>query len=242
MHRPIHLVQEETLALKIISAALLAITLSACGIPKDPEGTLEKVSGAVLRVGVTDAPPWVEVTDAGPQGIEVGLVEAFARTIDAEIEWIEGSEAELAEAIYFREIDLMIGGLASTSTLASEVTLTHPYVTTATVVGVPDDADVPADIAGVKVAAERGTASAGLLAKTDAETVRVEDITTADGALAVEDIFLDDLGLTDTGIRLQETDHVMGVPHGENAFLVALERFLLAETALIDTSIEEARP
>jgi polar amino acid transport system substrate-binding protein len=216
--------------------------LSGCGIPKDPEGTLDRVSGGVLRVGVTDAPPWAETGGTDPTGIEVTLVEEFADAVDAEIEWIEGSEAELAQAVFLGEIDLMIGGLTSTSTLASEVTLTHPYVTTSTVIAVPDDADVPSDIAGVEVAAERGTAEAGLLAKTDAEVLRVDDITTAEGPIAVEDIFLDDLSMTDTGIRLQESDHVMGVPHGENAFLVKLERFLLDHADLTQQLVERAQP
>lgn len=242
MRRLIRLVQKETLALRICIALLCALASTACGIPKDPEGTLDRVTGSTMRVGVTHAPPWVEITDGGPEGIEVSLVEEFARTIDAEIEWIGGSEAELAQAVYLREIDLMIGGLTGTSTLASEVTLTHPYVTTATVVAVPDDMDVPDDIAGVEVAAETGSPEAGLLAKTDAEVLRVGDITDHDGPVAVEDIFLDDLSMTDTGIRLQESDHVMGVPHGENAWLVAIERFLLENPGLVHRLVEEAQP
>lgn len=242
MHRSLRLVQEETLALRICIALLCSFALTACAIPKDPEGTLDRVTGSVMRVGVTDAPPWVEVTDQGPEGIEVALVEDFARSIDADIEWIEGSEAELAQAVFLGEIDLMIGGLTTASTLASEVTLTHPYVTTATVVAVPDDMDVPDDIAGVEVAAEMGSAEAGLLSKTDAEVLRVDDITTHDGPMAVEDIFLDDLAMTDTGIRLQESDHAMGVPHGENAWLVALEKFLLDNVGLVHRLVEEAQP
>jgi polar amino acid transport system substrate-binding protein len=216
--------------------------LSGCGVPKDPEGTLDRVSGGVLRVGVTDAPPWAESDGTDLSGIEVALVQGFADSVDAEIEWIEGSETELAQAVFLGEIDMMIGGLTSTSTLASEVTLTHPYLTTATVIGVPDDADIPSDIAGVEVAVETGTAEAGLLAKTDAEVLRVDDITTVDGPIAVEDIFLDDLSMTDTGIRLQESDHVMGVPHGENAFLVELERFLLDHADLAQQLVERAQP
>lgn len=242
MHSALYLVQEETLALKLCATLICLSVMTSCGIPKDPEGTLERVSGGTLRVGVAEAPPWVELTDEGPRGVEVSLVEDFAASIDATITWVPGSESELAEAIYMREIDLMIGGLAGTSSLSSEVTLTHPYFTSALVVGVPEGSDVPEDIAGMRVAAEIGSAAAGLLAKTDAEVVRVEDVTTFDGPIATEDFFLEDLGLTDTGVRLQETDHVMGVPHGENAFLVALERFLLARPDEVENLLGAEQP
>ena len=54
---------------------------AGCGvtIPTDPEGTLERVSGGTLRVGVSPNPPWTEVTQgAEPTGTEVRLVEEFA--------------------------------------------------------------------------------------------------------------------------------------------------------------------
>jgi hypothetical protein len=38
----------------------------ACGLPRDPDDTLERVRGGVVRVGITDNPPWAIVTPVVP--------------------------------------------------------------------------------------------------------------------------------------------------------------------------------
>jgi polar amino acid transport system substrate-binding protein len=217
---------------------------AACGIPRDPEGTLERVSDGTIRVGVTAAKPWTVLEGDEPMGgVEVRLVKDFAASIDAEIEWVEGSEEEIFGAIELRELDLAIGGFSSVSPWSSKVTFTHPYLTTFATVGVPDAAETTDDIAGMKVAVETGTELAGLLEKTDAVPILVTDIAQAEGAAAVEDWLLDDLGLHPTDVRLKETDHVMAVPHGENAWLTTLERFLLDSPDEIGALLEsEGRP
>ncbi|MDQ3958190.1 MAG: transporter substrate-binding domain-containing protein [Actinomycetota bacterium] len=217
-----------------------AVALAGCAsLPRDPESTLNRVTGGVMRVGVADDPPWVVVGDGEPSGVEVEIVERFAEELGAEVEWHEGSAEDLAAALEMRELDLVIGGIVSTSSLAAQVALTHPYLTTQIVVGVPPEAGVDEDIAGIEVAVETGTEEAGLLAKTDAIPVRVDDVTEVDGAAAVDNFLLDDLGLVDTGVRLVEVDHVMAVPHGENAWLVRLERFLLDHEEDVFRILEE---
>lgn len=220
-------------------ALVVVASLGACDVPRDPEATLDRVTGGTMRVGVSHNPPWVDLDGTEPTGVEVELVEAFAEELDAEVEFYEGATDDLAAAIHVRELDLLIAGLTATTTLSSEITVTHPYLTTAVVVGVPPESDVREDITGLEVAVERGTEAAGLLEKTDAVVVRVDDVTTAPGATAVESYLLDDLDLRDTGVRLLETDHVMGMPSGENAWLVELERFLLDNEGLIDRLLEE---
>lgn len=209
-----------------LGALCLAMAGPACGLPRDPESTLDRVSGGTLRVGVSESEPWVTVGDGEPSGVEVEIVERFAQEIDADIEWVEGSIEELAAAAYVREIDLLIGGLTATSKISSEAALSHPYLTTQVVVGVPPGSGIE-DIAGVEVAVEGNTEAAGILEKTDAIPIRVADVMESRGPAAVDNYLLDDLGLEDTGVRLIESDHVMAVPHGENAWLVRLERFLL---------------
>lgn len=225
----------------LVSLCFVAV---ACGIPRDPEGTLERVTGGTMRVGVTAAEPWVVLEgDEAVGGVEVRLIEEFAAEIDAAIEWTAGSEEEILSAIELRELDLAIGGFGSTSPWASKVTFTHPYLTTFATVGVPEADEVAVDITGMEVAVERGTALAGLLKKTDAVAVLVDDITSATGAAAVENWLLDDLGLQATDVRLEETDHVIAVPLGENAWLTSLERFLLARPSAIEELLaEEGRP
>ena len=221
-------------------ALLLLVPLIGCGIPRDPEGTLERVTGGSMRVGVTAADPFTIVEGDEPTGgVEVQLVEAFAGSIDAEIEWVTGSEEELFGALEVRELDLVIGGITSTNPWSANVTFTHPYLTTFATVGVTEQEQSEKDIAGMEVAVEAGTDLAGLLEKTDAEIMLVEDIADAPGAAAVESWLLDDLGLYDSGIRLKESDHVMAVTHGENAWLVALERFLLERPAEIEQLLDE---
>lgn len=217
---------------------LLPLFSSACGLPRDPEVTLNRVSGGTLRVGISEHDPWVLFADEGPAGVEVEIVKRFAADIDAEIEWVEGEVHELAGALHMREIDLLIAGLTSSSTISSEGALTHPYLTTQVVVATPPGPQVE-DIAGIEVAVEDATEEAGILEKTDAIPVRVDDVTEAEGAVAVDNYLLDDLELADTGVRLSETDHVMAVPHGENEWLVRLERFLLTRPGEIDRILEE---
>ncbi|CAA9224129.1 MAG: hypothetical protein AVDCRST_MAG52-660, partial [uncultured Blastococcus sp.] len=64
-------------------AALLAVALVlvGCGsvrVPVDPDGTLDRVSGGVLRVGVSPHEPWTTVGTDEPGGIEADLVRGWA--------------------------------------------------------------------------------------------------------------------------------------------------------------------
>jgi polar amino acid transport system substrate-binding protein len=221
------------------ASILVALMLSACASPPvDPEGTLRRVRGDIMRVGITESPPWTTLAAGDPGGVEVEIVERFASEIDSEIEWFEGSEEELFPALKVGELDLVIGGLGAENPFASEAALTHPYLTTRVVVAVPSGEDVPEDIAGIEVAVERGTEEAGILAKTDADVVLVDDIYAASGARVVDDWLLDDLELVETGVTLVETDHVMAVRLGENGWMVTLERFLLDNVELIEDTLE----
>ena len=196
-----------------------------------------------MRVGVTASEPWVTLDGAEPGGVEAEIVQRFAETLDAEIEWFEGSEEELFGALKYGRIDLVIAGLSSRTPFATEGALTHPYLTTQVVVAVPQDSDPPKDIAGVEVAVEEGTEAAGVLAKTDAEVVPVDDVADVEGARAIDDYLLDDLDLQETGDTLLETDHVMAVRLGENGFMVTLERYLLEHADEIHEILKaEAHP
>lgn len=110
--------------------ALLVLALAGCGlsVPSDPDGTLETVSGGVLEVGVTPNPPFTEIDDDGePSGTEIGLVESFAASIDAELSWTAGSEEDLVRQLEERELDLVIGGITEQTPWASRAAPTRPY-------------------------------------------------------------------------------------------------------------------
>ncbi|HEX5980905.1 MAG TPA: hypothetical protein VFY52_07450 [Thermoleophilaceae bacterium] len=78
---------------------LVAVAATGCQYPRDPDDTLNRVDGGVMRVGVTEADPWVLLEDDRPVGgAEVELARRFARDVGARIEWVQGSEEELVDA------------------------------------------------------------------------------------------------------------------------------------------------
>lgn len=217
---------------------IVVVSVGCKDLPRDPEGTLDRIEGGTMRIGIIESDPWTSYDAGEAGGVEARILERFAQELDAEIEWVAGTEADLMSALEVREVDVVIGGLTSTSPWSGKVTLTHPYLTTSVVVAVPTD-DIPEDIAGLDVAVERGTEAAGILEKTDADVVYAPDVARAEGAVAIDNWLLDELSLEDTGVTLIETDHVMAVPLGENAWLVRLERYLLTHEDDIKALLEE---
>jgi polar amino acid transport system substrate-binding protein len=231
-----------------LTVVLLLTTIAAagCQYPRDPDGTLNRVEGGVMRVGVTEADPWVVLEGDRPVGgAEVELTRRFARELGARIEWVQGSEEELVDAAKEGQVDLILAGITSKSRWKKDVAFTRPYVETRSVVGIPPGRSFPEDFAGVPVAAELGTEEEGLLAqKTEARVVPVRDLASRAGRpAAVPHYLLDDLRLTDSGTELDSAKHVMAVKLGENAFMVRLERFLLnREDEIERLLIEAGRP
>ena len=225
---------------------LAAIAVAGCQYPRDPDGTLNRVEGGVMRVGVTEADPWVLLDGDRPVGgAEVELARRFARDVAARIEWVHGSEEELVDAAKEGQVDLILGGLTSKSRWKKDVAFTRPYVETRAVVGIPAGESFPDDFEGVPVAAELGSEEEGLVAqRTEARVVPVASLEPLVGRpAAVPDYLLDDLQLTDSGTQLDEAKHVMAVKLGENAFLVRLECFLLNREEQVERLlVEEGRP
>lgn len=103
----------------------------------------------------------------------------------------------------------------------------------------PQGRAVPEDIAGLEVGVEANTDIAGLLRKTDARVIEVSNIANYDGPVAIDNFLTDDLEVVDTGVRLNESDHVLAVPRGENDWMTTLERFLLERPGEIEDLLEE---
>jgi ABC-type amino acid transport substrate-binding protein len=150
-----------------------------------------------------------------------------------------GRRRRFFSALKVRELDLVIAGLTAETPWSSEASITHPYLTTAALVAVPDDRDEPEDIAELEVGVEANTEIAGLLRKTDAQVVEVDDIEDYDGPVAIDNFLTDDLDVVDTGVRLGESDHVFAVPMGENDWMTAVERFLLERPGEIEDLLYE---
>ncbi|HWT25033.1 MAG TPA: transporter substrate-binding domain-containing protein [Solirubrobacteraceae bacterium] len=230
--------------LAVVAVGLLA----GCDYPRDPAGTLDRVRGGVMRVGVAESDPWVRVPEGTPpSGVEVELLERFAATIGARVEWVPGTESDLMEALQGRQLDVVVAGLTRQSEWRRVAALTRPYLTTQVVIAAPDERTaerLSEDLAGARIAVEANSPEAAKLEQdTDAIVRPVDDLAGAGGPAAVPDYLLDDLGLVRTDAELDEHEHAMAVSMGENAFLVALERFLLdreAEAAAI--LAREGRP
>ena len=232
---------------RIAQTAILAAVgvLSGCQVPQDPDGTLDIVRDGTMRVGVTESDPWVDLADPDdPQGVEPELVRRFAASLNAEIDWIDGSEEELIGALKEDQLDLVVGGMTKKTPWKKEAALTWPYLKTRLLVGAPPGTSLPDDLEDVTVAFERGTEAGGLLErKTEARPVAVEKLADARGAVAADEWLLDDLNLRATGVELSKHDHVMAAPLGENAWLVALERFRLQRKGEIRALLErEGKP
>jgi polar amino acid transport system substrate-binding protein len=217
----------------------LAALLAGCGLPRDPEGTLERVEGGTMRVGITENPPWSSLEDGVRTGVEVDLVEGFAESLEAEIEWFDGSAPELLAALEHRELDLVVGGLTLDDPWAQVVTFTQPYAEIATLVAVPPGEQALEDIDGVQVAVEPGTQLPALVRSAGGIPVAIDDLSMTRGPVAAEEWEIEAQGLVPTNVVLDEAQHAMAVPVGENAWLVRLERYLGDRAASVDELLQE---
>ncbi len=207
----------------------MLLVATACGLPRDTGTTLADVRGGVLRVGVTDNPPWVAVAgDEQPAGAEAVLVTRLAERLGARVEWYPGSESELMAAVKDRVLDLVVGGLTADAPWTKEASLTKPYVTMRTLVAAPAGVRVPGDLTGQRVAVTGGTAEVAALTSEGADVVAVPEVTGDEGLpVVVGEWRLTELGLTASRHELGAADHVWALPPGENGWQAEVERFLL---------------
>jgi ABC-type amino acid transport substrate-binding protein len=119
----------------VLSAVVPAVLLAGCGLgqpffPADPGGTLQRVREQhVVRAGAAPNPGWVEIDDSGrPSGREMQLVEAYAETLGAEVEWTVGTEEHLVGLLEDGKLDVAVGGFTDQNPWVEKVALTRPYV------------------------------------------------------------------------------------------------------------------
>ena len=115
--------------LRVAVALLAVVLLQACeSWPRDPENTLEEAAGAILRVGATEAPPWLTRAGNAATGPEAELVTAFARTIDAQVEWHWAALDDNLHALQNYELAIVAGGLTGASPWEAHVGFTRPWL------------------------------------------------------------------------------------------------------------------
>jgi polar amino acid transport system substrate-binding protein len=211
--------------------ALIAFISASCDFPRDPRGTLDKVQGGTMRVGIVNHDPWTQMEEGRASGIEVALLRDFAAELETEVVFVQGTVPELLEAARQGEVDVVAGGFTSTSPGVSEgkeAGITGPYLVTRFAVGVPPGRPKFDDLSGRKIAVERIDGTAALLKEEGAIPVPVDDLSSADMPVAAYTWQLEEWGFDPTGVELPEEKHIMAVPLGENGWLVRLERFLRA--------------
>ena len=96
--------------------------------PMDPERTLERaLERGSLRVGLTEAPPWVTRRGDRPGGVEVALIESFARDLGLTLDWRWGPVEEHMHALERFELDLVAGGMTKKNPWSRKAGATRPY-------------------------------------------------------------------------------------------------------------------
>ena len=117
------------MTIRWIHAGLILFAAAGCDLPRDSDGTLDRVRGGTMRVGFVVDTPWTTDSAGGVGGIEGGLVQSLARELGARASWKRGQQDYLLTALQHRELDLVIGGLTADSPWSKQVAFTRPYFT-----------------------------------------------------------------------------------------------------------------
>lgn len=125
-----HLRLSKCMSLGSFYVLICSILLTSCALdlPRDPNGSLERIRGNELRVGISREPVLAEVGDDGiPTGPLVDLAKSFAGSLDATISWTVAGEESLVNDLEEGRLDLAIGGLTQDTPWADKVGVTRGY-------------------------------------------------------------------------------------------------------------------
>jgi polar amino acid transport system substrate-binding protein len=222
----------------------VVLAASACDVPRDPEGTLKRVRGGTIRVGVVERRPWTTLpANGGAGGLEGALVAELARELGARIEWVRSTESQLFEALKLRELDIVIGGFTDDSPWAQHVAFTRPFYTDTIVVGAPQGAPLLRSLEGREVAVSlRDPEIAAYVRKKGGTPRLMRELGQATGLVAAPSWQLPSLALGPAGIRLHEAHHVMAATPGENAWLMRIEQSIALRKPIIPSVLRTSRP
>ncbi len=188
-----------------------------------------------MQVGLLPSAPWVAGQGEPPEGVEVDLVRGLANALKAKIVWVGVDEADVLEALERHELDLVVGGLTADNPWKAHVAFTRPYYEEDVVIAAPEGAAVT-DPEGAPVAVPPGSVDAALVeeqggtptpkpADTELEAKPRWRLADAEHAVAV----------------LRTERHVFAVPKGENAWIIAVDRFLGGRQETVRHALEAAR-
>jgi polar amino acid transport system substrate-binding protein len=210
-------------AVGVLAVLVLSI---GCGLPRDPDGTLERVRGGTLRAGLVERPPFTQAGPETPSGVEVILVQELARSLGATVEWTVGTEPRLMEALKHRKLDLVVGGISADTPYAAHVALSRPYLRARLTVGAPTGEAVPRELKGHPVAVEPGHSALALLEEEGAVPQPTAQVHAAPGLRAGLDWQLEAWGYTAGETTLKTEEVLVVAAPGENAWLRQVDLFL----------------
>lgn len=115
-------------ALCVLAIVSAALALTGCGIPVDPDGTLERIDAdRTLRAGASPSGELLRVTADDVAGPLVDLIEGFARTRGAEVTWEVESEESLVDGLESGALDLAVGGMTDRTPWSDRVSVTRGF-------------------------------------------------------------------------------------------------------------------
>lgn len=226
------------------AAAALLILLSAACTPYDLRGTLARVRGGTIRVGVSENQPWTTLpTGGGGGGIEGALAAELARDLGAKIEWVRAPESQMLEALALHELDLVIGGFTDAAPWKGRVAVTRPIYTDTIVVGAPPGAPPVQRLNGRAVSIRAADPATAAFVRAFGGVPRpLVELGYAPGLVAAPTWQLPSLGLAPAGLTLREVRHVIATPPGENAWKSYVERSVAKRIPAIGEILRTARP
>jgi polar amino acid transport system substrate-binding protein len=158
-----------TLRCHFIHAALALAALGA---------TLSHAQDNVLRVGTDATFPPMEFVDNGKRtGFDIELMEAIAKNMGKQIEWIDIDFKGLIPGLISKRFDMAVSAIYITDERKKVVDFTDPYYAGGLVAMVKDNNTAIkklADLDGKKVSVQVGTKSVSYLAEKFPKVLRVE--------------------------------------------------------------------
>jgi hypothetical protein len=207
---------------------LLVFIVVGCTLPHDPRHTLEQVRAQrVMRVGVSEDPPFIVRHGDDAAGLEAAIVRGFAARLGVRVRWIWTAQEQQFRALHACQLDMMAGGFDSKTPWKKQVAVTRPYLESHEVLGAPPLVTIPDDLTGHEVTIEEGDPIGEQLTKENAAIHSVPVLGSNEQLVAGTRTRLRMLGYV-TGRTLATHKRAFAVPPGENAFLHDLELYLAA--------------
>lgn len=193
--------------------------------PIDQRGTLQEVTGRILIAGVTENPPYVVLQNGVPTGIEVGMIRAFADNLNAEIEWIAGTEENIFLLLEKGKIHIAAGGFKKDNVWKKRVHFIHPYDTVIYKWGCPPEIAVPESLKDETVYVLKGSVAAAY-APDRTRVIFKDSLDGTEPLVVAAENDLKLLGYSVSHKKLKEQYLSLAIRNGENAFLKEIEKSL----------------